>query len=299
MSHPNETSTNTPRALTCLNCDTRLSGPFCAQCGQKAGDLHVTLRAFLAEALDSLFSFDSRFWRSLRPLLLRPGQLTLEYWQGRRMRYLPPLRLYLFVSFITFLATGMFAGQELVDTSGNQDSRAMVQISFSAPAGDDPTQAEAIDWEAESANQPAVIRWLMLHVVAPTVEQPERTTALFAQRLPWAVFVMVPFFAALLRLLYRSRERYFVPHLVFALHFHSAFFILFAVGKLGDRLGGTGVVSLAAALTATIYLFLALRRAFHSGVLATLTKELVLLSAYVVVLGVVLFLLLGLTAFSL
>ena len=53
-------------------------------------------------------------------------------------------------------------------------------------------------------------------------------------------FLLVPFFGALLRLLYRRRESFFVPHLVFALHFHAAAFVLFTVGEVGEWLTGQG-----------------------------------------------------------
>jgi len=49
-----------------------------------------------------LFTFDSRVFRSIAPLILKPGELTLEYTRGRRVRYIPPLRLFLFITIILF-----------------------------------------------------------------------------------------------------------------------------------------------------------------------------------------------------
>ena len=93
-----------PSKLTsCPNCGSDGVANYCASCGQRAGNLHTPIGAFVREALDGLLSFDSRVWRTLIVLLYRPGELTLEYWRGRRARYVAPLRLYLFVSFFTFL----------------------------------------------------------------------------------------------------------------------------------------------------------------------------------------------------
>ncbi|MEO0439084.1 MAG: DUF3667 domain-containing protein [Pseudomonadota bacterium] len=83
---------------------------YCARCGQKAFDGHVRLADLLGEALDEFFSFDSRFWRTFYLLLLKPGELTREFNEGRRARYLPPFRLYLGVSALLFLALSIPAG---------------------------------------------------------------------------------------------------------------------------------------------------------------------------------------------
>ena len=70
----------------CPNCGSDQVDSYCAACGQRAGDLHTTVGQFARDALDGLFSFDSRVWRTLIALVFRPGLLTVEYWQGRRAR---------------------------------------------------------------------------------------------------------------------------------------------------------------------------------------------------------------------
>jgi len=100
----------------CENCHAKVNGSFCGQCGQS---VESTLRYFwsvLLHLLDDIFSFDSRASRTLKPLLLKPGFLTNEYIQGRRVHYVPPLRLYLFISIIFFISLNFFAmdGRELL-----------------------------------------------------------------------------------------------------------------------------------------------------------------------------------------
>lgn len=56
----------------------------------------------MREALGDIFAFDTRFWRTLRPLVTRPGALTVEYLEGRRQPYVPPLRAYVFASVLFF-----------------------------------------------------------------------------------------------------------------------------------------------------------------------------------------------------
>ncbi|MBK9175730.1 MAG: DUF3667 domain-containing protein [Flavobacteriales bacterium] len=93
-------------ALTCPNCDAamRPDDGYCARCGQTAvGD--NSFRHFVDQFLGDYFTFDSKITRSLKPLLFA-GQLTLEYMRGRRARYIPPLRLFIFLSVLFFLVVG-------------------------------------------------------------------------------------------------------------------------------------------------------------------------------------------------
>ncbi len=87
----------------CLNCGTRLRGQYCGNCGQRARSRLISLWQLLSEAFGDLLEFDSRLWRTLIPLLIRPGQLTRDYLEGRRARYMPPFRMYLVLSVIFFV----------------------------------------------------------------------------------------------------------------------------------------------------------------------------------------------------
>lgn len=84
----------------CANCLTPLSGPFCAQCGQHVADYHRSVWRFVADFFDNAFCWDNKLFRTLDPLIKRPGFLTQEFMAGRRVRYVHPLRLFLFTSAI-------------------------------------------------------------------------------------------------------------------------------------------------------------------------------------------------------
>ena len=87
----------------CLKCESNQIAHYWASRGQKAGSLYTTTRAVALEALDNLLSFDSRVWRSLITWFRHTGSRTVHYWKGHRGRFVALLRLYLFVSFVTFL----------------------------------------------------------------------------------------------------------------------------------------------------------------------------------------------------
>jgi hypothetical protein len=87
----------------CANCGSELFGPHCYACGQPVKGMVRHLSSILADAADTILNIDSRIFRTLAPLLLKPGYLTLEYFAGRRVRYVTPFRLYFFLSVIAFL----------------------------------------------------------------------------------------------------------------------------------------------------------------------------------------------------
>ena len=94
----------------CMNCGSVLPGRFCPDCGQKDQPLQQPAHVFIAESVSEYFGLDGRLWRSLGALLFQPGTLTLAYLEGRRTRYLRPLRLYLsatvfFFFLLSFLDT--------------------------------------------------------------------------------------------------------------------------------------------------------------------------------------------------
>ncbi|NIR48263.1 DUF3667 domain-containing protein [candidate division KSB1 bacterium] len=61
----------------------------------------------MSEFLGDVFTFDSRFFRTFVPLIAKPGFLTVRFNAGQRVRYVPPLRLYLFVSVIFFFTLAL------------------------------------------------------------------------------------------------------------------------------------------------------------------------------------------------
>jgi hypothetical protein len=87
----------------CLNCGAHLRGQYCANCGQRGSSRLISLWELIRDAFGDLFELDSRLWRTLVPLMIRPGRLTHDYLQGRRARYMPPFRMYLVLSLLFFL----------------------------------------------------------------------------------------------------------------------------------------------------------------------------------------------------
>ncbi|MFH1145189.1 MAG: DUF3667 domain-containing protein [Candidatus Eisenbacteria bacterium] len=93
-----------PKVTACQNCGTPVMGNYCPNCGQDCRDHAVSLRVLAGDLWAVLFTLDSRLIRTIIPLLFKPGELPLEYIRGRRARYVPPLRLFLFITLLLFFS---------------------------------------------------------------------------------------------------------------------------------------------------------------------------------------------------
>lgn len=94
---------DTPRPSACQNCGTPLQGDHCYACGQPVKGAVRHFGSIIGDFLDTVFEYDGRLWRTLGPLLWRPGFLSNEYLAGRRVRYVSPFRLFFFITVIAFL----------------------------------------------------------------------------------------------------------------------------------------------------------------------------------------------------
>jgi hypothetical protein len=218
--------------------------------------------------------------------------LTADYREGRRARFVAPLRLYLLVSFATFLFLAAVAPNAVLDATGTNPWAPLRIGSGSVPVDVPGPFAVTVEDEGEPGPGDDGPGWFSANVVRPALEAPERAQQLFHQRLQWTVFAQVPLFALWLRLLYRRRERFFVPHLVFALHFHTLAFVLLVAGTAGALLLGTQIPSLIAYLAVLAMLFQSLRRVYGEGAVKTLVKQLALVFVHfwVLVFGLLAFL---------
>lgn len=87
----------------CRNCGSPVLGIYCGQCGQPVDTHRRSVFHLLYDVAKDIISFDTRILRTARALFLEPGELPLAFREGRTQRYVPPIRLYLFVSLIFFL----------------------------------------------------------------------------------------------------------------------------------------------------------------------------------------------------
>ena len=242
----------------CPNCATEADGAFCAACGQQQGHELPTLWGWFRETLDELFFVNGRVPRTVRLLFWPPGALTEAWWNGRRARYVSPLRLYLLAAVpFFFIATGAVRRDDLQvgffgtivlgtfltaeEVVGDQPNTGMQPLA--ADERDDP-EARA-RWRAEFERRRIENRL--------ELEAQERRASAGLQRVadlvPIGVGVfMIPLLALMLRA-GQTRERKLVAHLVASLHTHTVTFTWTGVGWLFGHPALVGAAGTALYLT--------------------------------------------------
>ena len=106
---------------SCLNCETPLTGDFCHACGQRA-HVHRSLAAFFHDILHGVFHFEGKIWDTLPMLAWKPGELTRNYIEGKRMRYVSPIALFLFCVFLMFAVASATGLTEIPTTQMKADA---------------------------------------------------------------------------------------------------------------------------------------------------------------------------------
>lgn len=112
---------------TCLNCRHVVENRFCPNCGQENTDTRKTFYHLFVHFFEDLTHYENAFWKTIKNLFLRPASLTKEYLSGKRLSYLAPVRLYIFISFVTFFVLSVFPNKEDEIVNLNQTSTVKVK----------------------------------------------------------------------------------------------------------------------------------------------------------------------------
>ncbi len=272
--------------VDCANCGSPLYGEHCYACGQPTKGLVRHFSSIIGDALDTLFNVDGRLLRTLPALLLKPGFLSREYFDGHRVRYVSPVRLFVFLCIATFFAAKLASAS--LDLGDGDRSFATIDgaptISFNGTPWDAKTNPLVIDALPDAAN-----RWLNAQIGHVPEnwkrirEDPDLLRNAFYSALPTALFVLVPVFALVLKALYLLKKRLYMEHLVVALHGHAfvcvTLLALMALTGIESLLGAPawmaaplGWLEWALMLWVPVYLWLHLKRVYGQSVLMTTLK---------------------------
>jgi len=313
----------------CMNCGTGLMGPFCYYCGQPDKNLMRFFPALLRELLEDIMDFDSRFMRTIKPLLFKPGRLTRNYLDGKRFRYVPPLRLYIFSSIAFFFLAAIMAGNSItisnegdsekadisgihIDEEDKEELHDVLESLDPALAADIESEIKAVEeaeededsisfngepWDRETNPLiiPLVPDWVNDWVNDEIAESPQKGKEIEAnpnlikdkvfELLPVMMFMLLPIVALLFKFWYLFAKKFYVEHLIFALHNHSFLFVVLLLMMLANTFSGwqesseegpitaaVNVINVAIWTWIPIYLFISLKRVYQQGWGLTILK---------------------------
>lgn len=350
----------------CLNCGHDVEEHFCSKCGQENIEVKEDALHMVAHAIADYFHFEHKFFGTLKPLLLQPGELTKQYVAGKRVKFIHPIRLYIFVSIVFFLI--VLSGSKRSDnkstekekakttapktvtskkdtlnkpkrelsaaeikeiketlkyvpnTNGLRDSviqKAIEEESTGKKADDGPSirfgngkKAKFSNkWTTKDStvalyekNQAALAKdkrdgFIKHYFIKRTIEldqyenPEEKLLEDFLHNIPKMMFLLLPMFALILKLVYINKEKYYYEHLIYSFHVHSAIFLSILVTMLLQWLVGlvydlSGWLSFFCIIYIIWYIYRSLRTFYGSTRWVTILKMFFLGFAYNVVLTI-------------
>lgn len=346
----------------CLNCGTIVQGHYCQHCGQENVVPHETFWHMVKHFLYDITHFDSKFFDSIKYLLLRPGFLPAEYVRGRRASYLNPVKKYVFTSAVFFiLFFGVFGVGESVRVSmgkplSKEDRRDLI-LKAGGKLSKNPNdtlwqramallqdtnrklvQQDVIpfmdeimfidiggrkyrdrkEYDSIQHSMPAderdgwiarMIQYQNFKLRAKYKNDPlaggNKLSETFLHKLPYLLFVSLPLFALMLKLLYLRRKKfYYADHGIFSIYHYIFTFILIMVVMVLDKLNdATGLdiftyLAIPVFLSGGVYLYLSMKRFYGQGHGKTLLKFILLNISGAIILTVLFMLFLFLTVFQ-
>lgn len=295
--------------------------------------------AFVRHFIYDIFHFDGKFFDTLRYLMFKPGFVPAAFVKGQRMRYLDPVRMYLFTSALFFLLFFLFAntgklgeitGQNELSKAERFDLAARYQPQASADSVArhlqvlmDTSYIVVTDFNKNEfvpydSVYPIQWRWggqvyaarkleggreLNFRSNSPWLEQGLEgkwrrykakyggdTEAMLNEffdklihRFPYLLFLSLPFFALILKLLYiRNKKLFYFDHGVFTLYHYVFSFILLllilGVSWLADHTGWDifTYLTILLVLSWPVHLYLGMCRFYGQGKGRTFIKFLLL-----------------------
>ncbi len=277
----------------CQNCGHEGSESFCSKCGQSFADINKPLKTVISEILD-VFDFDHRIFHSIVPFLFKPGFLAREYLLGRRRKYISPFRLYFLLSLVFFFLAQTTSkkvaeeqdtnwinitddANEVISANDSLAIELLKNDSIFAPKNDSINTAKTI--------RRAKINKRLRGSAVDALSNKDVFVQNFYQSISYILFLLMPIFALLLKLLYIRRRVYYIEHLIFSINMHSfVLLILTVIILLSLIIGENDGYVLLLLLTIPIYFAAGMKQFYQQPYWKIIIKEIILMFLYTIIL---------------
>jgi hypothetical protein len=265
----------------CLNCGHHVEEHYCSHCGQENIEIREDALHMITHAVADYFHFESKFFGTIKPLLFQPGYLSKLYVSGKRVCFIHPIRLYIFISivfFLVILSQGKKSNEDVEkDTTSIQtedEKQVSIRVEKLQQELDNPslTQAQrdslvkimvkefrsefykpknftgSSEWLNKTDTTVAAYEnrqkalptkekdnFIKHYIARRTLElqkypnAKEKIQEEILHNIPKMMFILLPLFALILKLVYFRSKKYYYEHLIYSFHVHSALFLSFLI----------------------------------------------------------------------
>jgi len=300
------------RTIHCSNCNHELSGAFCANCGQEVKALQRPFTSAVKDAFATVFELDGRIYKTLFYLFFRPAFLSKEYVAGRRVRYVPPFRLFFIISIVFFLMISFATAVSDFGTNftTSQEDQNFAEDEFEVSPGDEEVaDLDAVFIFIDGITLPLIsaagnenfrnaLKIQTEENLNAITEDPREFLSSSLEYFTPLMLLLMPLLALLQKILYFRSGHYYVEHFTLILHNQAFIFLVLVITNL---LGYIEVLDLSplnfvtdlagnvVRIWVVIYLFLSLKYFFGENYFLTTLKFLVasILYGFCFIVGIV------------
>jgi hypothetical protein len=221
-------------------------------CGQENVEPRQSFLGLVFHFFEDITHFDGKFFKTVGFLASRPGFLPAEYIKGRRMRYLHPIRMYVFTSALFFFVfysvmpewnNGMLSDvkPDLTMDSIKQDTAKGIYVGghYSSLGQYDSSQSKLSPHDRDGW----IARKMVYRSITMNQKYKGREKDLFhnladslLHSLPYLLFVSLPLYALYLKLLYFRKRYLYTDHAIFLIYLYIFSFITLLLYFTLDRL---------------------------------------------------------------
>ena len=211
----------------CKNCDQLVDDidTFCSNCGQKIDEGDIRFKYFVKDFVSANFNLDAKIFQTLKLLLFFPIKLTTEFIEGKRTKYIPPIRLYLIISLFYFFIVSLD-----INRSTSLPPIKVIDNDSITNTIEDENLIDFIADNEEPAND-------FERIILSKIETLNSDLGSFIfekklkENLSKGMFFLLPVIALIFLLLF-YKNSYYIHHLVFTIHLQSVIFIIASLALL-------------------------------------------------------------------
>ena len=211
----------------CLNCNYQVERRFCSNCGQENTENRPPYHYLFTHFLEDFTHYDGQFWDTFKVLFLKPGVLIETYLRGKRNFYVSPVKLYIFISFLTFfippIVSSLFHHKETFTINIQTDSGVEEQDFADILSNELSAIKESNEKETfvdKFFFEPFAEKYIELSHHGYNKEQiADKFANSFMHNLPRALFIYLPIFAFIMWLFHNKKKWFYYDHGIFTLYF--------------------------------------------------------------------------------